>query len=462
MKSTTRQPAALTTLLALTPLLLLGCSAGTDPDPGGSEGKGSSAQAPDGAPEPVEGLGGIVVGGRPVTGSKPSGDARVPYQRTYTDGALYAAVTGYRSMAYGRAGIEAVYDEVLTAGAGGDGGRSGHVVTSISPAVQKAAADALDGREGAAVAIDAGSGRILALVSSPSYDPATFSGFAGPDQAAWEKLTKDESKPLFNRPLREAVAPDETFNLVVAAAALEKGLYRTVDESTRGTLPYTLPGTVTEVTGGSPSCARASIRTALRHACDNVFASMAAELGQAGLASTAASFGFNDDALGVPVRVAESTYPTGDVSGAEVALTGIGQGQVRATSLQMADVMAVIANGGARVVPSAVDKIVLGDGTVQKPKKGGAQRVIGQDTADQLRSALESATTGAGGAGKTGWVAPTASYGAGATAWFVSYARGKDGRPVAFAVWVKDPGNGRPGDARSAVGVVEQMRKAIS
>ncbi|MFF3325272.1 penicillin-binding transpeptidase domain-containing protein [Streptomyces sp. NPDC002889] len=468
MKTTSRRRTVLPTVVAVFPLLALGCSAQTDTDgAGGPKGKGPSSTSADDAPRPVEGLGNIVVAGRPVTGSQPSGHERVPYQRTYTSGPLYAAVTGFRSMAYGQTGLESVYNEVLSAGVKGGGSRSGHVVTTIRPELQTAAADALGSRKGAAVALDAGSGRILALVSTPSYDPSAFSGYSGSDEKAWRELVSDSDKPVINRALREAVEPRETFHLVVAAAALEKGLYRSVDQATSVPLPYTLPGTTTELTSDAAPCARASIRTALRHSCDNVFAGIAAELGHSSLAATAEAFGFNNDASDVPVRMVESTYPTGDVRDTEVALSGIGKGGVRATPLKMAEVMAVIANGGRSVAPSVVDTVVLGDGTVQKPKHGASsaapRRVISQSTAGQLQSALKDAADGKSAVGTTGWVAPsTGSYGSEPTAWSVSYARDKGGRLIAIAVRVDGPGSGGTGDARPAVAVTDRMWAAMS
>ncbi|MEU9009046.1 penicillin-binding transpeptidase domain-containing protein [Streptomyces sp. NPDC048479] len=468
MKPISRRRTFLPAVLALFPLLTLGCSARTDTDgAGGPKGKGPSPASADDAPRPVEGLGNIIVAGRPVTGSKPSGHAKLPYQRTYAAGPLYAAVTGYRSMAYGQAGLEGVYNDVLSAGVKGHGSLSGNVVTTIRPDLQTAAADALGSRKGAAVAVDASSGRILALVSTPSYDPSAFSGYFPSDEKAWKELEADSDKPKLNRALREAVEPRETFHLVVAAAALEKGLYRSVDEATRAPLPYTLPGTTTELTSDAAPCARASIRTAIRYSCDNVFASLAVELGHSSLAATAEAFGFNDDESDVPVRVVESTYPTGDVRESEVALSGIGTGGVRVTPLKMAEVMAVIANGGRSVAPSVVDSVVLGDGTVQKPKNAASsaprRRVIGQSTAVQLQSALKDASGGKSAVGTTGWVAPpTGSYGSEPTAWSVSYARDKSGRLIAIAVRVDGPGSGGTGGARPAVDVTEQMWSTLS
>ncbi|NEE59366.1 penicillin-binding protein 2, partial [Streptomyces sp. SID8455] len=198
-------------------------------------------------------LGDIIVAGSPVTGSKGTSGGDLRYKRTYTQGELYAAVTGYSSQAYGATQLEGIYSDVLD---GTDDrlknpadlitGRQaspGNVLTTIDPGVQKAAYEALGDDKGAAVAIDPKTGRILGMVSTPSYDPSKISGTDNGD--AWKKLLDDKEKPLVNRALRQPLAPGSTFKLVVAAAALENGLYGSVDEATESPDPYTLPGTRT-------------------------------------------------------------------------------------------------------------------------------------------------------------------------------------------------------------------------
>ncbi|MEU6017168.1 penicillin-binding transpeptidase domain-containing protein [Streptomyces sp. NPDC047515] len=473
MPSPNRRLAARAALLALLIAPVWGCSAGTEPGPpGGSAGGNPSPSSTTGARH--EGLGDIFVGGRAVTGSKPSGNAKFPYRRTYVDGDLYSAVTGYRSMAFAKAGLEAVYDGVLTPRPGDGRSSAGEVMTTIDPDVQRAAGDGLRGHKGAAVAMDAESGRLLALVSAPSYDPSSFAGNSTADGEAWQRLTGDQGEPLLNRALREAVAPDETFEVVVAAAALEQGVYASVDETTRSPLPYALPGSGTELPSGPARCRNASIRTALRYSCRNVFMAMAVEVGQPRLVSTAKAFGFNDDALLVPVRVGRSDCPEGDVGGTDAALIGTGRGGVTATPVQMARVMAVIANGGKRVDPQLVSKVVRADGRAEKPRRAAGGRIIGQGTAEQLQSALKTSASGAvterGGApgavigGKTGWVPPAHSYGDESSAWFISYARSGQGRLVAFAVHVGgfDDRVDEADGARPAVRVAERMSGAAA
>ncbi|MFJ6526484.1 peptidoglycan D,D-transpeptidase FtsI family protein [Streptomyces longwoodensis] len=406
----------------------------------------------------AEPLGNIVVAGRAVTGSAVTEDSDLEYRRTYTNGPLYAAVTGYASQAYAPTQLEGIYADLLN----GTDTRlktvldtltnkradPGTVVTTIDPDVQKAAYDALGDTKGGAVAIDPRTGRILAAVSTPSYDPSTLTD-ANTAGSAWKRLNADPDKPLTNRALRQPLPPGSTFKLVVAAAALEDGLYSSVDEPTVSPSPYTLPGTVTPLRNESASapCTNASIRVALQYSCNTVFAKMAVDLGQDKVRATAEKFGFNDRALDVPVRAYTSVYPTG-MDRAQTALSGIGQFEVTATPLQMAMVSAALADDGELVAPHLVDRITDAGGDTLEDYDDGARttRIVSSRTAAQLRSAMQTVVEEGTGTnariagvtvgGKTG----TAQHGENNSktpyAWFTSYATSGD-KQVAVAVMVE-------------------------
>ncbi|MFE7854689.1 peptidoglycan D,D-transpeptidase FtsI family protein [Streptomyces sp. NPDC057403] len=406
----------------------------------------------------AEPLGNIIVAGRSVTGSARTKSGDLAYKRTYKDGALYAAVTGYASQAYAPTQLEGIYQDLLNGTDNrlktvmdtvtGKRAEPGDVVTTIDPAVQKAAYDALGAKKGAAVAIDPKTGKILAVVSTPSYDPTslTDANTAGP---AWKKLNADPDKPLTNRALRQPLPPGSTFKLVVAAAALEDGLYSSVDQHTASPDPYTLPGTTRELSNENPNapCENASIRTALEYSCNNVFARMAVQLGQDKVRAMAEKFGFNDDAQDVPVRAYTSVYPSG-MNESSTALTGIGQFDVTATPLQMAMVSAAIANGGKLVSPHMVAQITDGGGDVLKnyDDSAGTKEIVSSSTAEQLQSAMQTVVekgtgtnariSGVTVGGKTG----TAQHGENNSqtpyAWFTSYGKA-GGKEVAVAVVVE-------------------------
>ncbi|MGX1884063.1 penicillin-binding transpeptidase domain-containing protein [Streptomyces sp. NPDC055287] len=431
-------------------------------------------------------LGNIIVAGSPVTGSKKTEGSDLEYKRTYTDGELYSAVTGYSSQAYGATQLEGIYSNVLDGTdtrlknpadlVMGKQSDPGDVVTTIDPAVQKAAYKALGDKKGAAVAIDPKTGRILGMVSTPSYDPSEISGTTDGD--AWQRLMGDKDKPMVNRALRQPLPPGSTFKLVVAAAALEDGRYGSVDERTDSPNPYTLPGTRTVLKNENASapCEDATLRTALKYSCNNVFAKLAVDLGQDKVKAMAEKFGFNTAKLDVPVRASQSVYPHG-MDKAQTALTGIGQFDVTATPVQMAMVSAALANGGELASPHMVSKVTDGDGdTLEDLGNGGGERVVSSSTAEQLRSAMvtvveEGTGTNAriGGAevgGKTG----TAQHGVDNSetpfAWFTSYAKDRStGKEVAVAVVVEDSGAARSevsGNGLAAPIAERTMRAALS
>ncbi|MFI2199271.1 peptidoglycan D,D-transpeptidase FtsI family protein [Streptomyces sp. NPDC020192] len=405
-------------------------------------------------------LGNIIVAGNAITGSTRTKGSDLAYKRTYTNGELYAAVTGYASQAYAPTQLEGVYKDLLNGTdtklktvldtLTGERADPGNVLTTIDPAVQKAAYQALGGKKGAAVAIDPKTGKILAVVSTPSYDPSSLTDVntAG---AAWKRLGADKDKPLTNRALRQPLPPGSTFKLVVAAAALEDGLYKNVAEPTDSPDPYTLPGTVRPLTNENRSapCKNASIRTALRYSCNNVFGKMAVDLGQDKVKAMADKFGFNDDAQDVPVRAYASVYPSG-MDKAQTALSGIGQFDVTATPLQMAMVSAAIANGGKLVSPHMVSQITDSGGDVLKDydSDAGGKQILSSSTAEQLQSAMETVVKdgtgtnalidGATVGGKTG----TAQHGENNSktpyAWFTSFGKSDStGKEVAVAVMVE-------------------------
>jgi cell division protein FtsI/penicillin-binding protein 2 len=322
------------------------------------------------------------------------------------------------------------------------------VVTTIDPDVQKAAYDALGDKKGGAVAIDPSTGRILAVVSTPSYDPTSLTD-ANTAGSAWKKLNADPDKPLTNRALRQPLPPGSTFKLVVAAAALEDGLYSSVDQRTKSPDPYRLPDTTRDLSNENPSapCENASIRTALEYSCNNVFAKMAVDLGQDKVRAMAEKFGFNDTKQDVPVRAYTSVYPSG-MDKSSTALTGIGQFDVTATPLQMAMVSAAIADGGKLVSPHMVAQVTDSGGDVLKDydDDAGTKQIISSSTADQLQSAMQTVVADGTGTnaqipgvtvgGKTG----TAQHGENNSqtpyAWFTSYAKA-GGKQVAVAVVVE-------------------------
>jgi penicillin-binding protein 2 len=341
---------------------------------------------------------------------------------------------------------------------------------------------------GAVVVLDPRNGAILALVSRPSFDPEAISAGAGP--AAIDPIT-DPKTPLLNRAVAGLYPPGSTFKIITAAAALEESVTTPGEKLTdRGR--YRLAGKRCWKTGGHGVV---SLREALAWSCNLYFYEMGERLGPDRLAAWARRFG-----LGEPTRPdlcepygsfgpgrsgPEAANPEpagilGDASWkadrfpsdpsfwpAEVADLAIGQGFHAYTPLQMAVVMAAIANGGNRwrpyVIEAALDnlgtvvarsrpetsgRVALADATLQAVREGLRAAVMDPNVAGKDPGTAASSfgpafrrRWGLDVAGKTG----TAEHGAGSgradDAWFLAYAP-YDQPQIVVAVLIEEGGSG--------------------
>ncbi|MFF3914643.1 penicillin-binding transpeptidase domain-containing protein [Streptomyces sp. NPDC001852] len=405
--------------------------------------------------------GNILVGDEPVTGSVDTGE-QLRYERTYRNGPLYAPVTGFSSQSYGTTFLEHAGDGVLS---GTDPMLSplplwndmtrrlspaGNVVTTLNRRAQEAAYRGLAGRKGAVAAIDPATGRVLALVSSPSYDPGVLSGNGEAVTSAWARLNHDPEKPMLNRAVRQTYPPGSTFKVVTAAAALDAGVVTDLDARTDSPDPYRLPGTTTRLTNEADGCRDASLRSAFEWSCNTVFAKLGVDVGVRNMVATARAFGFGDTGLRIPFSVAPSTFDP-HVDRAQLALASIGQYNTRATPLQMAMVAAAVADRGQLRSPYLVERTTRRSGeTVSGSGPHPVRQVMNPSTAERLKGLMadavregtgtRAAIPGALVGGKTG----TAQHGVGNSgvpyAWFVSWAQADNSLDpqVAVAVVVED------------------------
>jgi peptidoglycan glycosyltransferase len=313
--------------------------------------------------------GAILVQGQPIAESVQSADA-YHWQRKFLS-PMYSAVTGFYSNLQGTSGLEQAlgtyltgqnssqFFEQLNATLSGNPVSGASVELTINAKVQKAAYDALGNLKGAVVAIEPSTGKILAMVSKPSYDANLLAVHSNTEaQANYNKLLADPGNPLINRAVTGTLyAPGSVFKVIVASAALANG-YKPSD-----TFPnpakFQLPGTSTYIynsgegkCGGKP---RVSIADALRFSCNIPFAQLGLALGQDKIRQQAELFGFGKK-VSVPMSVTPSTYPSG-MDDAQTALSSFGQFDDRVTPMQMAMVSAAIANGGKMMSPTLVNYV---------------------------------------------------------------------------------------------------------
>ncbi len=403
--------------------------------------------------------GAILIGNSTVIAeSKPSED-RFKYQRTYANGPVYAPVTGYYSYLFGRAGIELNQNSELN---GSDPSlafrriidvisnrpqQGASVTLTLNQQAQLAAYKGLGNKKGAVVAIEPKTGKILALATTPSYDPNQLASHdLSKVSAAWKKLEADPDKPTLNRAARETYPPGSTFKLVTAAAALSSGKY-TPETKTNSPAELPLPQTTTPLVnedrkncGGSND---ATLTIALRYSCNTAFGSVGLELGPDALRDQAAKFGFGERHLPELSGVA-SAFP-GDPNQPQTAQSAIGQFDVRATPLQMAMVAAGIANKGEVMKPYLVQSVKTANlKTVSETKPESLHQAITPEVAAQLTGMMvDVVKNGTGKKGQIDNVEVAGKTGTAQTsperppfAWFTAFAPANDPQ-IAVAVMIE-------------------------
>ena len=429
--------------------------------------------------------GAIVAGGTSVAESVRTKD-QYSYQRTYPQPQKYAQLTGYYAYVYGRSAIESSQNEILSGSdprlfvnrvvdmVGNSQPKGGSVSLTIDPAVQEAAFDGLRALgtdvQGSVVALDPSTGRVLAMVSSPTYDPNLLASHDfGAVQKSWTRLNAAKGRPLLNRAIQEVYPPGSTFKLVTAAAALSSGQY-TPETIVKGGSRLDLPQTSTDLVnenGNNCGGNRITLTRALEVSCNVSFGDIGLRLGDDALRRQAEKFGFDQTYLTDLNGQVASRFPA-DPDPPQTALSAIGQFDVAATPLQMAMVAAGIANGGTLMRPYVVDEVrapdlsVLDKTSPEAYRTNAVSSTVARDLTQMMIEVVDrgTATTaqipGIKVAGKTGTAQSSPErppY-----AWFVSFAPADDPK-VAVAVLVEDAGVAR--DAISGSGLAAPIAKRV-
>ncbi|MGO2664050.1 peptidoglycan D,D-transpeptidase FtsI family protein [Mycetocola reblochoni] len=313
----------------------------------------------------------ILAGDTVIAESVPSDD-QYEFARSYPEGELYSPITGYFNQTQGSSGLEQSMNDYLSGTSNTqfldslnrivtDQAPAGAAVeTSIDPDVQQAASDALGDLQGAIVAVEPSSGRILAMTTSPGYDPNRLASHNSEDViAAYDELINDPSQPLINRATGGNLnPPGSSFKVVVAAAAFDTGEY-TPDSTLPNPVSLTLPGSSATVYNWTrTSCGSGdtvTIREAIRQSCNVPLAELGMRLGDDTIKAMAEKLGFNQ-AFDIPTETTASSYPNTN-SDAETGLSSFGQMNVRTTPLQMALVSAAVAADGKVMSPTLVDRV---------------------------------------------------------------------------------------------------------
>jgi peptidoglycan glycosyltransferase len=385
------------------------------------------------------------------------------FLRQYANPFVYAPITGFFTLNQGLSGIESSENSYLTGNNSsqfleqmnsiltGRPTQGASVNLTIRPDVQQVAWDALGDYQGAVVVTEVGTGKILAMVSKPSFDPNLLAGHNSEAVIDYyDALDNDPSEPLINRPIGALNPPGSTFKLVTAAALLESGLY-TPESTVPNLARLLLPGTDVEIRNSdSKTCGpgeQVSLFTAVSLSCNVPLAQFGMALGYKPIVDMAKKFGFNQS-FDVPMTTARSYIPQ-VMDEPQTALASFGQFDVRATPLQVALISAAIANGGIEMYPTLIEGITASDlRPISAFTPREYSRPISADTAAQITAMMQSSVSNGAAtnasidnvsvAGKTG----TAENGPGEpyTLWFTGFAPTTGEPKYAITVVVENGG----------------------
>jgi len=379
------------------------------------------------------------------------------FLREYPEGAPFAHLVGYQSFLVGNSGLERAYtselrsrrdltiSDLVEAILGRDL-RPKSIEVTIDPRLQRAAYEALGANRGAVVALDPRTGAVLALVSTPSFDPTLLLGDDGATQ--WELLLTDAAEPTRDRATLEIYAPGSTFKTVVAAAALDTGHAgpgTTFDDP----VEFPLPGSNATISNANEQpCNDGETATMLQgfvRSCNTIFADLTVQLGAADIGITAEALGFNQE-IEFEWPIPQAVWNTLELAEdpAALAQSGIGERDVRASPLHMAMIAAAVANDGMAVSPYAVGQVFDADGnSIEETEIMELGQAMSPETSLTLTQMMERVVTEGTGrraavpgvriAGKTGTATGSGGF---PNPWFIGFAP-VDDPSIALAVFIE-------------------------
>jgi penicillin-binding protein A len=337
------------------------------------------------------------------------------FGRRYPTGPLFAQAVGCTSLDRGRAGLEDFYNDALTGRATnaidavtrlfGPAKVGDDLRTTLSEKAQKVATDALASREqkGAVVALELKTGAVKVLAAKPSFDP-----------------NGDDCGANLNLATQGLFPPGSTMKAVTASAAIDSGKYQP-DSRVSGKNGKQISGAPLN-NFDNEDFGDIDLTFALTNSVNTVWAEVGEKLGKGTMAEYMKKFGFYTDppmdypdnqmvASGVNKGRKRLVKATSDQ--VDIGRVAIGQGDLEVTPLQMATVAQTIGNGGVRMEPRLVAKIIDPDGrTIDEPLPKEAERVMSEESArkvgDMMRNVVKEGTgtaaalEGVDVAGKTG------------------------------------------------------------
>lgn len=373
--------------------------------------------------------------------------------RSYPYANVFSHIIGYATN--GKAGLEAScnrdllssHASILTQLKEDDDRKTqgDSVVVTLNAALQNAAYDALGSYNGAVIALEPDTGKILAMVSKPDFDPNSIGSI-------WESLITDSSSSvLLNRATQGLYPPGSTFKILTSLAFMRQkpGEFRNFQYDCTSQL------TVNDVTincYNNNVHGQEDLKAAFAHSCNTAFATIGMELDSGDFRSLCEEFLFGR-ALPTALQHSTSQFSLDENSSyGDQMTTAIGQGQTLVTPLHMALLTATVANGGIMMKPYCVDHIQTYDGDlVSKTSPSKYKRLMTTEEARMLTEYMqETVTSGTATAlgwynfsvaGKTGSAEYVSNGYAGTHSWFVGFSN-VENPDLVVTVIAEDGGTG--------------------
>jgi peptidoglycan glycosyltransferase len=407
------------------------------------------------------------------------------YERTYPTGEEFAHAIGYSFINAGTTGLERFRNAELDGRSGtnvqtildqlqGKKPQGDKVITTLDPAAQRVANEALAGHRGAVVALDPRTGAVKVMAATPGYDPNALHSNAGALKLRREETESNPpAKSRVNRATQFGYAPGSTFKVVTATAAIDTGSF-TPESTVSGRDNVPISGVPLQ-NDEHASYGQLTLTQALAHSVNTVWAQVAEKVGKPTIARYMSRFGFDKKPqLDYPSEEMSSSgeyegqrliSPTSEL--VDVGRMGIGQDKLQVTALQMAEVAAAVANHGRLMTPHLTDRIVDPEGrTVRRTGPQLQALVMKPSTASAVTSMMVAVVNEGTGtpaqipgvqvAGKTG-TAETQIGTAINNVWFIAFAPASEPK-VAIAVTLQAvPGQGAAFAAPVARQVMERL-----
>ncbi len=295
--------------------------------------------------------------------------AQFKYQREYPTGDLFGNVTGYYTFSFGSTQIERTQNEVLMgdtseqklraiSGLFSGDDNTGSVALTMRPDVQQIAADALGTREGSVVVMDPHTGAVIAMISSPRYNPADVAVHdAKKAEDVLTFLNALPGKPLLANAYQERYMPGSAFKVITTATAFETGV-TSLDRVFPDATQYIPPQTTDPIGNYGGTVCGGTMVVVFYRSCNIPFAQLAIEVGPERMVEGTKKWGIGETVpIDLPAPAASAFGEVADFTDQLplLAIGGFGQGSTTMVPLHMAMIASTIANGGVMMKPHVVD-----------------------------------------------------------------------------------------------------------